>query len=393
MDLNQFSDSQKAILKQFREAVKDCQLPDSDDSYLVRWLVARGFDIPKAEKMLRTTLEWRRQHRIDHIREEFNPPEVLKKYFSAGLVGRDKLHNPMWVVRYGMSDMKGILRSTRKKDYVMYVVYLVESSIARVNANLEKYKRNADAVVQSTIIFDMEGFSMQHVTNKQAMDSAVKIIQVYEANYPELLYRVFIVNAPKIFSILFNMIKPFLHERTRSKIQIFSHDAKQWKAAILADVIAEELPVSYGGTLTDPDGNPNCITMVNMGGEVPKSYYFSGKPDTANKKSLSISSGSKEHLEFKVDQVGAILKWDFHSEDSDIAFAVYRKQGGELIPVVPHERVDCDMAAEEGEIHCEETGVYVVEFDNHYSYLRSKKVWYSISVESASARNLTTIDL
>jgi metal transporter CNNM len=163
--------------------------------------------------------------------------------------------------------------------------------------------------------------------------------------------------APKIFSILFNMIKPFLHERTRSKIQIFSHDAKQWKAAILADVIAEELPVSYGGTLTDPDGNPNCITMVNMGGEVPKSYYFSGKPDTANKKSLSISSGSKEHLEFKVDQVGAILKWDFHSEDSDIAFAVYRKQGGELIPVVPHERVDCDMAAEEGEIHCEETGV------------------------------------
>ncbi len=153
------------------------------------------------------------------------------------------------------------------------------------------------------------------------------------------------------------MIKPFLHERTRSKIQIFSHDPKQWKAAILADVIAEELPVSYGGTLTDPDGNPNCITMVNMGGEVPKSYYFSGKPDTANKKSLSISSGSKEHLEFKVDQVGAILKWDFHSEDSDIAFAVYRKQGGELIPVVPHERVDCDMAAEEGELHCEETGV------------------------------------
>jgi metal transporter CNNM len=59
------------------------------------------------------------------------------------------------------------------------------------------------------------------------------------------------------------MIKPFLHERTRSKIQIFSHDAKQWKAAILADVIAEELPVSYGGTLTDPDGNPNCITLVN----------------------------------------------------------------------------------------------------------------------------------
>ena len=133
----------------------------------------------------------------------------------------------MWVVRYGMSDLKGILRSAKKKDYVMYVVYLVESSIARVNSDLKKYKRSPDAIVQSTIIFDMEGFSMQHITNKQgkkshlnyvnkrkkeekrkirisfsfsAMDSAIKIIQVYEANYPELLYRVFIVNGTFVMS-------------------------------------------------------------------------------------------------------------------------------------------------------------------------------------------------
>jgi hypothetical protein len=45
-----------------------------------------------------------------------------------------------------------------------------------------------------------------------------------------------------------------------------------------------------------------------MGGEVPKSYYFSGKPDTTHKKSLTISSGSKEHLEFKIEQSGAVLK-------------------------------------------------------------------------------------
>jgi hypothetical protein len=66
-----------------------------------------------------------------------------------------------------MSDLKGILRSAKKKDYVMYVVYLVESSIAKVNSDLQKYKRSPDAIVQSTIIFDMEGFSMQHITNKQ----------------------------------------------------------------------------------------------------------------------------------------------------------------------------------------------------------------------------------
>uniref|UniRef100_A0A0P5M7D1 Cral/trio domain-containing protein n=1 Tax=Daphnia magna TaxID=35525 RepID=A0A0P5M7D1_9CRUS len=393
MDLNQFSDNQKAILKQFREAVKDCKLPDSDDAYLIRWLIARDFDIPKAEKMLRSSLEWRRQYKIDRILEDFKPPEVLTKYFSAGFVGRDITQSPLWIVRYGMSDVKGILRSVKKKDYVMYVVYLVECSIARVNADLKKFKRSPTAIVQSTIIFDMEGFSMSHITTKQAMDSAIKILQVYEANYPEFLSRVLIVNAPKIFYVCYNMLKPFLHERTRDKIQIFSHDVKQWKPVVLANVIAEETPASYGGTLADPDGNPNCVTLVNMGGEVPKSYYFSGKPDTTNKKSLTISSGSKEHLEIQVKDAGALLKWDFHSEDSDIAFAVYYKKGSELVPVVPHDRVDCHMAAEEGEIQCDEAGTYVIEFDNHFSYLRSKKIWYSISVAAASTRGANGTDL
>jgi hypothetical protein len=50
-------------------------------------------------------------------------------------------------------------------------------------------------------------------------------------------------------------------------------------------------------------------------------------------------------------------RWDFHSEESDIGFAVYLKEGSELIPVVPPERVDCHMSAEEGEIPCDSTGV------------------------------------
>lgn len=50
-------------------------------------------------------------------------------------------------------------------------------------------------------------------------------------------------------------------------------------------------------------------------------------------------------------------RWDFHSEDGDIAFAVYRKQGSGFCAIVPHDRVDCDMLPEKGEIRCDETGV------------------------------------
>lgn len=69
--------------------------------------------------------------------------------------------------------------------------------------------------------------------------------------------------APKVFSLAFSMIKPFLHERTKKKIQIFGHDPKAWKAALLTTIDPEELPACYGGTMTDPDGNPNCITKAS----------------------------------------------------------------------------------------------------------------------------------
>nr|CAH0109544.1 unnamed protein product [Daphnia galeata] len=343
MNLGQLNDDQKAVLKQFREAVKDCKLPESDDVYLLRWLVARDFDLAKAEKMIRNSMEWRRKYKVDTVLQDYKSPEVLTKYFASGYTG--------------------ILLSAKKRDYLMHVIEVVEKTFLTVRNNPKKFKKSSDSIAQSTVIFDMAGFSMRHVTFKPALDTAIQLVQLYEGNYPELLRRVYVINAPKIFSVLYSMLKPFMHEKTKNKIQIFGHDSKQWRTAIQEDFDPEELPACYGGTKTDPDGNPNCITLasplfhVNMGGEVPRSYYLNGKSSTSDKKPLSICSGSKEKLEFEITKAGSVLKWDFHSEESDIAFAIYRKQGNELISVVPHDRVDCHMSPEEGEILCDYVGV------------------------------------
>ena len=63
---------------------------------------------------------------------------------------------------------------------------------------------------------------------------------------------------------LYSVLLPFIDERTKKKIQIFGHDSNQWKTAILEDVAPEELPAMYGGTKTDPDGNPNCVSLVGL---------------------------------------------------------------------------------------------------------------------------------
>lgn len=48
-------------------------------------------------------------------------------------------------------------------------------------------------------------------------------------------------------------------------------------------------------------------TQVNMGGEVPKSYYFTNKIKTNNKKCIAIPNGAKEQLEYEINKPGSIL--------------------------------------------------------------------------------------
>lgn len=36
-----------------------------------------------------------------------------------------------------------------------------------------------------------------------------------------------------------------------------------WKEGLLKLISPEELPAHFGGTLTDPDGNPKCLTKVH----------------------------------------------------------------------------------------------------------------------------------
>ena len=64
-------------------------------------------------------------------------------------------------------------------------------------------------------------------------------------------------------SIGYAIVRPFLHDRTANKIIIYSQEQyEESRNDLLAHIEADQLPKCYGGTMTDPDGNPNCVTKV-----------------------------------------------------------------------------------------------------------------------------------
>lgn len=70
------------------------------------------------------------------------------------------------------------------------------------------------------------------------------------------------VTVPKVFAIVFNIVKRFLDEYTLSKILIFKQDSKKWLPKILEHVDASQIPTYFGGSQTDEDGDPKCMHKV-----------------------------------------------------------------------------------------------------------------------------------
>jgi len=368
--VSQLDDDQKAALETFAKNVEDCTTMERSETELLKWLVARNFDIEEAEKMFRRSWIWRQAFQVDRI-VDWEPPEVLKKYYSIGKTGVDKHNCLLWIAAYGQVDMKGIIKSVGKKNYVQYIIYLAE---------MTKLDRRPDSY-QDSFIIDMEHLSSSQLTFRSTREVGIEVTRLTEANYPESTRRVFVINVPQVFAVIWNMVKPFLHQITIDKVRIFGTDVNEWKAALLEEIDPDQLPTHYGGTQMDPDGNARCLTKVPLGGEVPKSYYLpTAKPvATKDMDALTIARGSKETIEFAISSAGRQLRWKFMTEEADIGFRIFIKSAtGEEMDVVASQRIDSHTAMEEGAIICSQLCSYVVEFDNTFSYFRSKKIHYSI---------------
>ncbi|XP_046633868.1 SEC14-like protein 2 isoform X1 [Daphnia pulicaria] len=386
----ELNEEQQVALDQFRNEVKDCQLKDSSDEYLLKWLKAQVFDVGRAEKMLRQSLEWRRESGADEILQTYVQKEVFTNYFSVGLVGIDKFDGPVFVCVIGRVDIKGLLLSVTHKEFSNFTTWMCETFALAINQEIE---RTGKRTTQLTLMLDFEHFSMRQMASKQVVEALLEMIRTYLINYPNSFRRIFVVNAPKVFHLLFALVKPILSPADIPKIKIFGNDKNEWASALLEEIDAEYVPSYYGGTLTDPDGNPKCPSKLNMGGEVPASYYLSNNgpvaKDYMETMTIIAGAGGRKKMKYKVDVASSILKWEFMTEGGDIRFRVYTKnaKGSEEDLVLPC-RVDSHLAMEEGQMACDEPGKYVFEFDNTFSYLRTKKVRYRIFVEPPSSEKV-----
>lgn len=128
--LTQLEESRLCELKYGLQLAHKSKLPN--DAHLLRFLRARDFDVGRARDMVINSLLWRKQHNVDKILHEFTPPSVLIKYFPGRWHQTDKEGRPLFVLRLGQMDVKGLLRSVGLEAVVKYTLCVCEQGLLYV---------------------------------------------------------------------------------------------------------------------------------------------------------------------------------------------------------------------------------------------------------------------
>ncbi|KAL7635636.1 UNVERIFIED_CONTAM: hypothetical protein RMT77_013453 [Armadillidium vulgare] len=382
----ELSPKEKDILKEFHDRVGE-KVPSylRSNLELSRWLIARNWNIKKAEAMLLKSLDFRKEWKIDEI-SEWTPPEVLKKYFPIGFAGCDKEGAPVIIISVGNMDIRGLISSSSNENIIKYNIQIFEKvlEIWRTKSrDLEKPIR------RGIFILDLEHFSLGDFTWKPALNLMLKGTKIYEANYPEVMKYTFVINAPKTHTVVYNIAKPFLHANTIKRIKIFGK--KGWKEDLLKEIDVDQLPVHWGGTMTDPDGNTKCASNICKGGKVPKEYYFKNKILKHQNETLFLdfkdkiilARNERKIFEFEVrdNNSESELRWEFRSTGSDIGYEISRIISEEEESLIPFQRINSQIFKEEGVLCCDEKGLYKIIFKNEYSD-KNVEVYYTIGLKS-----------
>ncbi|PKK16578.1 hypothetical protein A306_00000411 [Columba livia] len=154
------------------------------------------------------------------------------------------------------------------------------------------------------MVYDCEGLGLKHLW-KPAIDTYGELLSMFEENYPESLKRLFIIKAPKIFPVAYNLVKPLLSEDTRKKVVVLGSN---WKEVLQQYIDPAQIPVEYGGTLTDPDGDPKCSSKINYGGDVPQHYYVRDQLSQQYEHTVMVNRGSSHQLEYEILFPGCVLR-------------------------------------------------------------------------------------
>jgi hypothetical protein len=344
MFLGKLEPMQESRLVQLKKCMSELQKGKApSDPVMLRFLRAREFSVEKAREMLTASLVWRKKHGVDKILSEYQIPAVVRDYFPGGWFHEDREGRPVYHLRLGQMDVKGIIRSIGEEGLTKLVLHICEEGLRLSEESSHKLNK---PITTWSMILDLDGLNMRHLW-RPGVKALLHIIEICEANYPETLGRVLIIRAPRVFPILWTLVCPLIDETSRGKFLFYAGtegghrgDNFAMSPGGLRDYIPEDcIPDWLGGPAN---------TGIPEGGLVPKSLYMTPQEfekdqspgphlmDNSCYQSIALNKGQVHEVLIQNNDKGSVITWDFDVMKHDLVFTVFRTK--ETVPaklVVP----------------------------------------------------------
>ncbi|XP_069502154.1 SEC14-like protein 5 isoform X2 [Ambystoma mexicanum] len=321
--LGQLTPLQESCLVQLRQWLQEThkgKIPK--DEHILRFLRARDFNMEKAREMLCQSLTWRKQHQVDDILQSWSAPAVLQEYYAGGWHYHDKDGRPLYILRLGQMDTKGLVKAVGEEAMLRHVLSINEEGQKRCEESTHRFAR---PIWSWTCLVDLEGLNMRHLW-RPGVKTLLRIIEVVEANYPETLGKLLIVRAPRVFPVLWTLVSPFINENTRKKFLIYSSNNGPGPGGLLDYLEKEVIPDFLGG---------ECVCSIPEGGLVPKSHYQREMPETPDHlrlwsesiyNSACVFKGAPHEIVIQILECESVITWDFDIIRGDIHFSIFHSR-------------------------------------------------------------------
>lgn len=207
-----------------------------------RFLRARNHDVAKAKAMFMTHIQWRKEFGVDELDHfVFQERDAMISLYPQGYHKIDKLGRPIYIQHLGQVNIKKIYEITTEERMLKFHVQEYERCIQYIMPACSKIA--GKHIEQTFAILDVKGVGIKQVSSVKQMLG--KLTTLDSNNFPEMLGKTCIINAPPGFGMIYGMVKPFLDARTRAKVEVCPKD---YLPSLLKWVEPENLPRYLGGT-------------------------------------------------------------------------------------------------------------------------------------------------
>lgn len=138
---------------------------------------------------------------------------------------------------------------------------------------LDQSHRTGKIIETITVIIDIKDMRLSQVT-RDFLHILRLIGQMDASQYPEVLGKAFIINAPAAFPMVWKLIKMWLDPVVAQKISILG-GPNDWRPKVLDFIGEENMPSTYGGKLPalSLDSHPYATYMASNSSHTELDYW------------------------------------------------------------------------------------------------------------------------